>query len=404
MTLERAIYYQKYIGLSTDDKPVYNEDFTLSLMPGAEFYETDTNDTYVWDGNTWEKKYITSFYDSISRGAYSNIKKWSKIGYNPSMGTAETDMWSAGTAYTFPKANTGGTVYPLGMEVVSGNDADDKGTYIHGNDQGANAIVCDANSVDGLTVLNDASANFAGGTAVVAGDVIILDPYGTTPELGIITTVAATKLTCSGGFSSGVGCVSERPYSVLDYSAFAGAQAVKVDYLDGSYVEHTEIIKLNGTTEVPTVNLNYFRINSFRVIAAGVNAKPTGALSIREIDNAPVFSYITAGFTRARNCQYTVPLGKTLYITGFAAGYGVSGVTKVEYGRIYLKINREPSTGFLTDSLFFMVGEIISSADTIDVGIEIPNMIPAKTDIKVSGVASAAGVAIVTLRGYLVTG
>ena len=56
MSLERAIYYQKYIGLSSDDKPVYNEEFTLSLMPGAEFYEIDTGDTYLWDGDAWKRQ------------------------------------------------------------------------------------------------------------------------------------------------------------------------------------------------------------------------------------------------------------------------------------------------------------------------------------------------------------
>ena len=60
MTVERAIYYQKYVGLSADDKPVYNEDFILSLMPGAEFYETDTGDTYVWDGDVWKKKIVSA--------------------------------------------------------------------------------------------------------------------------------------------------------------------------------------------------------------------------------------------------------------------------------------------------------------------------------------------------------
>ena len=53
MTVERAIYYQKYTGLSGDDKPMPSDDFPLSLMVGAEFVETDTCNTYVWNGSDW---------------------------------------------------------------------------------------------------------------------------------------------------------------------------------------------------------------------------------------------------------------------------------------------------------------------------------------------------------------
>jgi len=39
---------QVYIGLSTDTKP-------SAANPGATFYETDTDDKYEWDGNSWVK-------------------------------------------------------------------------------------------------------------------------------------------------------------------------------------------------------------------------------------------------------------------------------------------------------------------------------------------------------------
>jgi len=47
-------YFVRYIGLSTDVKPVLDEDVPLSLMIGSQFYETDTCNTYIWNGTDWE--------------------------------------------------------------------------------------------------------------------------------------------------------------------------------------------------------------------------------------------------------------------------------------------------------------------------------------------------------------
>ena len=339
-----------------------------------------------------------NFYQNIALGAYSSIVEWSKIGYTPTMNATESDIWSNAGVYAFPQIADG---YPKGLEVYSSN-AQDSGTYIHGNAQGANAIVCDATG--SATELNDTSVNFLtdGGVAAVAGDYIIIDPYGASPEWGIITTVAATKLTFANGLSAGGNCATARPYSVLDFSAFSGAQAIQVRYLTGTYTQKTEIIKL-AAGEVATVNTDYYRINSFRIIATGSGYKAAAAVQIREIDNAPIFSSILAGFTRARNVAYTVPTGMTLYITDFTPGYGLTGASKVEYARIYLKANVEPSTYFLTNNIFYPFYETTLGVGALSVPPPIPLKFPAKTDLRVSGVASDAGIASVTLRGFLVT-
>lgn len=54
MAVERVGYFQKYIGLSSDEKPSFNEDVAISILPGAEFHEIDTNDIYIWDGTEWK--------------------------------------------------------------------------------------------------------------------------------------------------------------------------------------------------------------------------------------------------------------------------------------------------------------------------------------------------------------
>jgi hypothetical protein len=325
-------------------------------------------------------------YD-IAEGNVTGHTPFTKIGYAPSMtANVNTDVWSYSASqavYLFPTA-------AMGMEVTCHNNTDDIGTSIKtGTSTGGS-----------LTTLIDTAANFTASTSVAVGDCVILDKAGASPEYGYVTTVASTTLTIAGGFSQG-GSGSLRGYHVIDTSATAGAQAVEINFLDGSYVEQREIVILNGTAVVPTVKLTLFRINSFRVITAGANKIPTGWITIRHIDNTPVYSYITAGFTRARNAMYTVPAGKTLYVTDFNYGYATTGNANKEYARITTRANLDPTTKFMTDGIFYPFTDGLCQNTTINTVLTIPTKLPAKTDIKLSVIASATGVVITTLRGWL---
>ena len=81
---------------------------------------------------------------------------------------------------------------------------------------------------------------------------------------------------------------------------------------------------------------------------------------MRATGDTPVYSYISAGFTRARNAAYTVPAGKTLYVTEFAVAYGYKTNT-THYCRIYTRANMEAATGFNTGSIFYPFTEVICS-------------------------------------------
>ena len=53
MTVTReASPVERYIGVSTDSKP------TTGVTTGAQFLETDTGDTYTWDGSNWKKVFF----------------------------------------------------------------------------------------------------------------------------------------------------------------------------------------------------------------------------------------------------------------------------------------------------------------------------------------------------------
>jgi len=328
----------------------------------------------------------TPYYYRVAAGAVSGHTAWSKIGFNGATGTTEADCWSYGgtqPVYIFPTA-------AAGMEVFSSDNTQDIGTSIFSG-----------NSTGGSTILIvDTTKDFTAGTPVAIGDCIILDKSGTTPEWGYVSGITtATTLAVSGGFSSG-GTGSGRTYSILDKSAYTGAQAVRVEYLNGSYVTDYEIVILNGTAIIPTVQLDLFRINSFRVIAVGTGGKPVGNITIRNLADTPVYSYITAGFTRARNIAYTVPFGKTLFVTSGTFGWAYAS-NSTHYARIYTQANIDNITGFQTNGVFYSFTEVICSNSTVVREWEIPTKLPAKTDIRVKVLSDFSGIAEVTLRGWV---
>lgn len=326
-------------------------------------------------------------YDIAEENVEGHVA-FSKIGYAPAMvANTNTDIWSYSATqpvYLFPTV-------AMGMEVVGSDNTDDIGV----------AIKTGTSTGGTTTTLIDTGANFTAATAVAIGDCVILDKAGANPEYGFVTAVtSATTLTLAGGFSRG-GSGSIRGYHVVDTSAKAGAQAVEINFLDGSYAEQREIVILNGTTVVPTVKLTLFRVNSFKIITTGSNKMPTGNLFLRHIDNTPVYSYITAGFNRARNAMYTVPAGKTLYVTDLNVGYGMTGKAELQYARITSRANIDPMTKFATDGLFYPFTDVLSSVGHVNTVLSIPTRLPQKTDIKLSVIASNTGVVATALRGWI---
>lgn len=342
-----------------------------------------------------------TYLEQIAEGNVTGHTPWSKIGFNPDIGTSEEDLWSNGGSYSFPAT-------AIQMEILGSENTEDIGDIIFGS----RTVPITSDAGGSTTTLLDADVDFTGGTAA-AGDLLILDPSGTTPEWGWITTVDTHTLTFSGGLSSG-GSGTSRKYLVVDASTHKGSLAVKIDYLDSTYAAKSMIIPTNGTTVVTTLDdagaaQTILRINSFRHIAIGTEAGttnlPYGYWIIRTAGGGTTYSYISLNKTRARNQQYTVPLGKTLYVNMWTVGWGYQSATsKNEYCRFYTRANVEPSTLFNTGVIFYPYTEVNLSNGTTSVQFPIPTRLPAKTDIRVTAVASSTGGAGTSvLRGWLET-
>ena len=357
-----------------------------------------------------------SFLKNIAANVYPNIKSWWKIGYTPTLNSTESDIWSYAGLYgnsgLFPAA----AVQMEIKEIAGGENTNDIGTII----RGSRSVPITSDAGGSTTTLLDADIDFGadGGTAVVAGDILLLDPSGTVspniPEWGYITTVATHQLTCSKGFSLG-GTGTTRKYLVIS-SAKTGALVMKIDYLTNTYLEKTLLIPTNGTTAVLTLNdagaalSDLYRINSFRMVAAGSTAKTAESWLLQTVGGGAgtIWSYITKGYTRARNTIYTVPANKTLYITEWNVGWAVPNANKIQSARLFLRANFEPSTLFNTGNIFYPYFEQIISNEETSIEYEIETLFPQKTDIKVSGIgftagAPGTGAAASVIRGFIVS-
>jgi len=342
---------------------------------------------------------ITSrdYLDAVGEHDISTHKHWLKIGYTPSMTTTESEVWSFGGNYTFPSA-------AQQMLVVSNNNAD-IGIVIKGNTQGATQTII-SDSSGSMTTLVSMSTNFLSSTSVSTGNIVLLDPVGATPEWGYVTNVSTNILTVSNGFSSG-GSGSNRAFSVVNTNASTGALVIHIGYLDSSYNEQNVLSVLNGLATVPIKDVsgnnltNFFRINSFRVIGAGSTNKTVGNLSLKGVTDGSTYSYILAGYTRARNAQYTVPSNQTLYIKEAMFSYVYSGGGGANYTRMYTRANVDELTGFKTNNIFYPYSEVLLSTNPILLRFDVPTKLPPKTDIKVSGISTSSFPATVVMRGWL---
>jgi hypothetical protein len=318
----------------------------------------------------------------IAEGNVENHEAWTKIGYNADCGGAWEDLWQVGGVYVHPTA-------AMQLEAVSSSASDAGSVNFSGTSSGGST-----------TTLIDTTKNFtAGGTAVVAGDIILLDTDG---SFGVVTSVAATTLTCSGGFCGGSSGASQA-YRVIDISAGGtGAQVVRAKGLDGNYAEISEFIVMNGTTAVATTKTNWFRINSWRCIIAGTGLACAGTVDIRHLSDTPIYSRMVAGDTRARNINYTVPSGKTLYVTSvtLSAGSSVAGRSV----RMVTRATYDPSLNCAlpTLGLYQPFTEVIVQDGAFGRTLEIPTKLPEKTDLKVSAISPDGSTYVsCALRGWL---
>lgn len=239
---------------------------------------------------------------------------------------------------------------------------------------------------------------------IAEGNVPLHTPYsklgyngdvGNTEE-DIITQGGVYSWIAAGGVALEV--VSD---SADDALAGIGVQKVKITYLDTDYSQQTQTLDMAGLTPVPLTDTSILRVNSIRAVQVGTNNMSVGNINCRLVGGAAtVYRQIAAGYTRGRGLIYTVPLGKTLYLTSIsvASGYTTAGKIVRWIGRATVD-DTDPSTKINFFQPFF---EIMTQDNTFHMDFDMPVKIPATADLKMSAVSNGArSFCSCALRGWI---
>lgn len=242
----------------------------------------------------------------ISRGAVIGISHVNKFGRNPIIDTATDpeDIWDAGGLWVPPTAAR--------THNIASSSANDAGTVVSTGtaDTGSNT-----------TTLYDASADFVG-DGVAAGDVVLND---TNTDHSVVSSVTDANTLAlehthhhhKGFFShESVGFNDGDTYRVVT-PASTGASVIHVYGLDSDMYEAEEFIVMNGTNNVATTR-TYWRIYRLHNDgAASRTVSNVGNITATAVTDATVTAQINAGNGGTGMAMYTVPKGKTAYMTNF---------------------------------------------------------------------------------------
>ena len=172
--------------------------------------------------------------------------------------------------------------------------------------------------------------------------------------------------------------------SANDAAGNTGIQSVILEYLDSNYVERTEIVALNGLTPVNTVATNIFRINGFHAIAVGSALFAQGNISAT--NGGVTYGFIGAAENTSRTATFTIPAGKTGYVSHWQASSGAA--TGTHFTQITLRATAHLGVSYGTT--FLAVDEVGSQNNGLAITFPTPIRMPEKTDVKVTAVSDAA--------------
>lgn len=173
--------------------------------------------------------------------------------------------------------------------------------------------------------------------------------------------------------------------SASDTLAGTGAQKVHLHYLDGSYNVQTEIVTMNGVTPVNTVATNILRINAVHVSQVGTNGAAVGSVSLTSVGGATTYALIEPNYNTARQAIYTVPAGKTGYISHWQASSGTAAGTHFTE----FSLQSTSHYGVLWPGVFLAIDSVGTLNGGSVMTFSTPVMIPATTDVKISAISDS---------------
>lgn len=201
-------------------------------------------------------------------------------------------------------------------------------------------------------------------------------------------------------FPTGATAMEVVSASPNDAAAGSGIQQVRIAYLDVNFVEHSEIVTLNGVGAVAMVG-QPFRVNAVRAFRVGVNKIAAGQILVRGAGAGPTYRAISLGQTRGRSLVYTVPFGKNLFL----ASCNISGVNTAanHYALYTLRATYDDALDAKVP-FFEPYFELGVENSTEHIVFETPIKVPATCDVVMSVISDNAAsneICSAGLRGWL---
>lgn len=104
-----------------------------------------------------------------------------------------------------------------------------------------------------------------------------------------------------------------------DTAAGSGARSVLIQGLSSTYQIQSEIVELDGTNPVFTIN-PFLRVNTSEVYSAGSSAGAVGEITFNSQDaGSPLLAQIDPGVNRSGMGNFTVPLNASVILIDFVA-------------------------------------------------------------------------------------
>jgi len=253
-------------------------------------------------------------------------------------------------------------------------------SYVHNDEPNTNDVTkaMEYNEL-GQPIIRTTGSEYSWGINVSAGNISGMSYI---EKFGMNIDVDSNKETIWDGgdiyeYIANAETVAITSSSANDAVAGTGARTVEVQGLDQDWNPITETLTVGGGVGTTT----FRRVFRARVVTAGTNEVNEGTINITSNSTSTVLAYIgldgsgahSAGRGQTFMAMYTVPAGKTAYITQWTVGAGKQNTDAVGF-LMYRDIIND---GWQSKDV------ITVSATTYSKNYVIPLMVPEKFDIEV---------------------
>lgn len=128
--------------------------------------------------------------------------------------------------------------------------------------------------------------------------------------------------------------------SANDAAAGTGARTIRIHGLTSwSTIETSEVVTLNGTNAVSTVN-SYVMINQMQVLTCGTAGPNVGVITATAVTDATVTALIAIGSGKAEQVIYGISSASTGFISNMSAS--INDNTQIARADMSIRVNEYP--------------------------------------------------------------